>query len=205
MVDDVRKATEDELSFANAFQEVPSCAAIPAELMADKMYYLGFAVQIYHWPRQRHHPQTLSCICCTQIPHVEPWTMFSRYKRWDQGFICRPCPCYRWYAFDCRLLSLYWRYAEWAAVPALDTMKHIVFRVSNRLFVGSPLCMFGNSKFPSWAMLTMRCSGRDPNFRAINDQYATSLYKTILIRNVPAILQPCVFSIIYVLCLIIFD
>ena len=33
-------------------------------------------------------------------------------------------------------------YIEWKSVPALDAIRQVVGRTSNRLFIGLPLCMF---------------------------------------------------------------
>ncbi|EJD07459.1 cytochrome P450 [Fomitiporia mediterranea MF3/22] len=63
---------------------------------------------------------------------------------------------------------------DWVAIPALDTMRHIVCRASNRIFVGVPLC-------------------RDPEFAELSVNFAIDTMKTVyMIQDMPVPLRPVV-------------
>ncbi|EJD07461.1 cytochrome P450 [Fomitiporia mediterranea MF3/22] len=63
---------------------------------------------------------------------------------------------------------------DWVSVPALDTIRNIVCRVSNRIFVGIPLC-------------------RNPEYTELSIYFAIDVMKTVyMIHNTPAFLRPIV-------------
>ncbi|TFK50189.1 cytochrome P450 [Heliocybe sulcata] len=65
---------------------------------------------------------------------------------------------------------------EWVKLPALDTVKHIICRVSNRAIVGQPLC-------------------RNPEYGQIATDFTLDVVKSaILLRLVPKFLKPTVGS-----------
>ncbi|KAL5492509.1 hypothetical protein ACEPAI_3956 [Sanghuangporus weigelae] len=67
---------------------------------------------------------------------------------------------------------------EWIAIPALDTIRNVVCRASNRIFVGLPLC-------------------RDPDYIDLNITYTIDVMKTVYtIIRVPEILRPVVGPIV---------
>lgn len=68
---------------------------------------------------------------------------------------------------------------EWIRVPAFNTGKQLVFRTTNRLFVGLPLC-------------------RDPDYRALNDEYSNALFKSAFIINLaPDFFKPIVARLLF--------
>ncbi|KIL61610.1 hypothetical protein M378DRAFT_166728 [Amanita muscaria Koide BX008] len=67
---------------------------------------------------------------------------------------------------------------EWATVVAFSTMKDIVCRTSNRMFVGLPLC-------------------RNPDYIQLNKQFTTNLVKTVRILDLfPSFLRPIVIRLL---------
>ncbi|OCB86528.1 cytochrome P450 [Sanghuangporus baumii] len=67
---------------------------------------------------------------------------------------------------------------EWVAFPALQTMRNIVCRTSNRIFVGLPLC-------------------RDPDYIDLNINFTIDvIYNLYTIRKFPSILRPIVGNLV---------
>ncbi|KAH9169609.1 cytochrome P450 [Lactarius sanguifluus] len=63
---------------------------------------------------------------------------------------------------------------DWAEVPALETMQRVICRVTNRVFVGAPLC-------------------RDRDYQALNLNFAINVMKfATIIRLFPDFLKPLV-------------
>lgn len=80
---------------------------------------------------------------------------------------------------------------EWTKIPALRTVMKIVCRTSNRLFVGLPLCMY--FFFSLYKCLNQNILGRNPDYRALNEEFTISVFKGGYIINLfPNILKPSV-------------
>ncbi|EJD07466.1 cytochrome P450 [Fomitiporia mediterranea MF3/22] len=63
---------------------------------------------------------------------------------------------------------------DWVAIPALDMVRHVVCRASNRIFVGVPLC-------------------RDPEFIKLSINFTIDILKTVyMIQDTPTLLRPIV-------------
>ena len=79
---------------------------------------------------------------------------------------------------------------EWKAVPAKNTMLRIICNISNRFFVGLPLCTSQASTHDKIADVYM-CTGRDPDFRDMSMTYTIDVMKTaIVVGLTPKFLQP---------------
>ncbi|KAF8665540.1 hypothetical protein AX16_000001 [Volvariella volvacea WC 439] len=64
------------------------------------------------------------------------------------------------------------RGTEWVEISAYDTIMHIVCRVSNRVFVGLPIC-------------------RNPDYQQLNETFTTELFtSSIVIASLPSLLKP---------------
>lgn len=53
---------------------------------------------------------------------------------------------------------------EWVSVPGLDTMSQIVCRVSNRVFVGAPMCAYNECHKNPPLLADTRQTGRNPEY-----------------------------------------
>jgi hypothetical protein len=82
---------------------------------------------------------------------------------------------------------------DWKAVPAMNTMLRIVCRVSNRLFVGLPLCTFDHYRLVDYlrSLANDLPTGRDPDYLDMSMTFTVDVMKTATIVNlVPQVLQP---------------
>lgn len=62
--------------------------------------------------------------------------------------------------------------AEWVKVRVLETMMRIVSRITNRAFVGLPLC-------------------RDPDYRQLNIQFTIDVFAAaIIVNRFPTFMRP---------------
>ena len=78
------------------------------------------------------------------------------------------------YCSTCVFYALIWKHSEWKSVPALSVVEKIVCRVSNRAFVGFPLCMFpAYHLYPSY--LSQITPGRNPDWIDLNISCASDL------------------------------
>ncbi|TFK43278.1 cytochrome P450 [Crucibulum laeve] len=138
MVDDIRKATDDQMSFREAVSE---------SIQTD--YMIG--------PQIRLDPYHVSTV---RTPLTR--NLASRFEDIKDEIAA---------AFDDLIPA---KEKDWLSVPGLTTVMHIVCRTSNRLFVGLPLC-------------------RDPDYRALNEQFTIDVVKGSKIINLfPKILKPVV-------------
>ena len=72
------------------------------------------------------------------------------------------------------------------------SVQTIVCRVTNRLFVGLPLCK-GFRYLSSRPFFTSVVLGRDPDWIDLNIQYALCVSKgSLILRLFPTLLKPCV-------------
>ncbi|KIM38724.1 hypothetical protein M413DRAFT_447671 [Hebeloma cylindrosporum] len=135
VIDEIRKAPENSLSSADAFDE-----ALQTE------YTLGaqFTKNPYHAP-----------IIRAKLTRALPQLMPEIHEEVVDAFN--------------EFIPLT---SDWSSVKALDTFMNVICRVSNRIFVGRPLC-------------------RDPEFVALNVQYTKDVAVAgTLLRLVPTFLRP---------------
>ena len=79
---------------------------------------------------------------------------------------------------------------EWKAVPAMKTVLRIVCTVSNRFFVGLPLCTSQAGTHDKMADGYM-CTGRDPDYLDMSMTFTVDVMKTAIVVNLtPKFLQP---------------
>ena len=85
---------------------------------------------------------------------------------------------------------------EWKSVPALGSMQIIISRVTNRLFVGLPLCE--SCSLSSYSLLILVILGRDPDWIDLTIQFTLlAAQGSTVIRPFPKLLKPSVTLPVY--------
>ena len=88
------------------------------------------------------------------------------------------------------LSSVFAMCTEWKAVPAKNTMLRIICSVSNRFFVGLPLCTSQASTYDKMADVYMS-PGRDPDFSDMSMTFTIDVIKTAIVLSLtPKFMQP---------------
>ena len=89
--------------------------------------------------------------------------------------------------------------AEWVKVPIMETLQQVICRVTNRVFVGAPLCP---RYFPGFWFVQyerMLFLGRDRDYQDLNLTFAVNVVKHgTIISFFPKLLKPCVVISIYI-------
>ncbi|KIJ13791.1 hypothetical protein PAXINDRAFT_80408 [Paxillus involutus ATCC 200175] len=131
-VEDLRKASDDELSFTEAVNE-----------NFKFEYTLGHDVHYnpFHIPTIRSQLTRNLGILYPDIRDEVVTAFEETLDLWDNGEV--RVRCY-WPIIEARDI-------EWKSVPALQTVQKVVCRTSNRIFVGLPLC-----RDPDWIDLNIQ-------------------------------------------------
>ncbi|KDR68413.1 hypothetical protein GALMADRAFT_78764 [Galerina marginata CBS 339.88] len=143
MLDDIRRATDDQLSFREAVAEL---------FQTD--YMIGRQIR-----RDPYHVNVVRSALTRNLAIRFPDIKDEIARHVDTPILS---------ALDLILST------GWTTVPAHKTVVKIVCRISNRLFVGLPLC-------------------KNPDYRALNEQFTIDVAKGALLINMfPTSLKPVV-------------
>ena len=188
MVEEVRTASDDQLSFNHAIADVCGEFTARSEWFSDHMTWHSESTdRLYHgtW----HSPWPLSCSLCASVAHTSPRRPYPWYARWDYYSLCRTCPSDERWAIG----SLY--------VPFI----HEIVKNGPEFRHGSPerslcsglstgsLSVFLCVSWPFRQLLAKAewLSGRDPDYKSLNDQYSNALFISAFIINLtPDFLKP---------------
>lgn len=198
LIEDLRKASPDELSFNEASAEV--CLALNPIIHhcrpADPPYCNSFLRSTSRWDQRFTRILTMSPLLRTNSLGIS--VHYFLRLRMNFKWLLMTLSLLLTVCLDLHSkLIVYSRpgsFSEWIKVPALNTVMQIICRVSNRVFVGLPKCM-------AFFNITLRChfthvelfSGRDLDYRALNIEFTVGVMKGAFVINMfPKLLRPYV-------------
>lgn len=192
MIEDMRKAPEDVLSFREAGSDVrgfPCFSRMSPSRTCQSLQLFGlsfgrhgrddpFHISVVRSPLTRSLPSRFGEV------RDEIVTACQEYVDPGNGKFAHE---------QLKELFLRLTYVEWKSLPALQTITHVVTRASNRLFVGLPLCQYDGSDLNHLAgkLTGDPCLGRDPEYCKIQQEWAFHIMVAAYVLNItPFFLKP---------------